>query len=124
MNLARFAILLLACAALNAAAQVQGPREGELLGVYQKAMGKLRRGDVEGALSHFTPAGQARHRPMFESLRPRLATVVDNLGTVRRVSVAERSGEIELLRETPSGPQVFPVIFLKGRDGAWKIDSM
>lgn len=124
MHIARFAILLLACVALNVAAQARGPREAELLGVYEKAMGKLRRGDVEGALSHFTPAGQARHRPMFESLRPRLATVVDNLGTVGRVSVADRSGEIELTRETPTGRQVFPVIFLKGRDGAWKIDSM
>lgn len=124
MHLARFAILLLACVALSAAAQARGPRERELVGVYEKAMGKLRRGDVEGALTHFTPAGQARHRPMFESLRPRLATVVDNLGTVGRVSVAEKSGEIELTRETPSGPRIFPVIFLRGRDGAWKIDSM
>lgn len=130
MNFARFIAIVAALACMAALAQAPAAssarqaREAEILSVYKKAMAKLERGDVDGALTHFTAAGKARHRPMFQSLGPRLPLVVQNLGTVRRVAAAEKSGEIELMRDTPSGRQVFSVTFLKGRDGAWKIDGM
>ncbi|HET9650970.1 MAG TPA: DUF4124 domain-containing protein [Usitatibacter sp.] len=103
----------------------QGAADGQAaLRVYEQMIAKLKRGDVEGALSHFTETGRANHRRIFEQLGPKLPEAVDKLGRITTVQVVGDMADLTLERDTPQGKTSFSVMMLRSYDGQWKIDGM
>src|SRR5262249_61733970 len=62
---------------------ISGSTDFELIiRAYDDMKAKLRTGDIEGALSHFTESARPRHRKIFSTLANRLPDATDGLGRV------------------------------------------
>jgi hypothetical protein len=102
-----------------------GIEDAAVIRVYEEMKAKLKRGDIEGALSHFTEVGKANQRTIFEQLGSALPNAVDNLGRIVEVQTGPRTAEITLDRDTPQGKRAVRVMMVRSYDGKeWKIDSM
>jgi PKD repeat protein len=95
-----------------------------LQGIFNGMLGKLKVGDIEGALKSFTPSAVEQYRPVFEDLRANLATVVEQFGTIVTGSIAEEFAEYVLVRNKGTGKQAYLIYFFRGSDGVWRISQM
>ena len=98
--------------------------DAKLRGIYAGMLARLRVGDIEGALNAFTDNAAKRYRPVFEDLRPNLATVVDQLGAVADGLISDGFAEYVLVQDAPTGRQAFLMYFIRGSDGVWRISQM
>lgn len=101
-----------------------GKIDAVLRSVYGGMLAKLRAGDVDGALKAFTPGVVEQYRQVFEDLRPNLATITGQLGTIVDGSIMGGLAEYVVVQDTPNGKQAFLLYFLKGSDGTWLIGQM
>ena len=92
--------------------------------VYAGMLARLKAGDVEGALKAFTPNAAQRYRPVFEELRPNLATVADQFGMIADGTVSNGFAEYVLVQNVPTGRQAFLMYFIRSGDGVWRINQM
>lgn len=79
-----------------------------------------------GALTFVTGGASAQYAALFNALKQagKLTDAVNTLGTLRGSTVGPDLGEVILSRDTPNGTVAFPVWFLRGPDGVWRIESM
>lgn len=105
---------------VNAAADM----DTMLRGIYNNMLGRLRVGAIDGALNYVTGGVTDKYRAVFTALKPNLSSIVDSLGTIQGGTISGNMAEYVVVRNTANGQQAFPVYFLKGEDGVWRIDGM
>jgi len=91
---------------------------------YARMLAKLRAGDIDGALAHFTASASDKYRGVFTALQPNLATTVDQLGTIQDATIGKDFAEYVIVRNSTSGPKAFLMYFIRSEDGIWRIDGM
>jgi len=98
----------------------------KLRGTFNAMLDSLRAGDVDGALQFITGGASAQYAALFNGLKQagKLTDAVNALGTLRGSTVGPDFGEVILTRDTPSGTVAFPIWFLRGPDGVWRIEGM
>lgn len=99
-------------------------RDTVLRGVYTGLLDNLKSGNVEAALTAVTGSVYPKYKAVFEALRPNLASVVSQLGTIQSGTIGAEMAEYAVARDTVGGPRVFLVYFIQGEDGVWRIDGM
>lgn len=105
---------------VNAAADM----DTMLRGIYSNMLDRLRVGAIDGALNYVTGGVTEKYKAVFTTLKPNLPSIVDALGTIQGGTIGSDMAEYVVVRNTPNGQQAFPVYFLKGEDGVWRIDGM
>src|SRR6266571_3431515 len=100
--------------------------DAKLRATFNAMLDSLRAGDVDGALSFITGGASAQYATLFNGLKQagKLTDAVNALGTLRGSTVGPDFGEVILTRDTPSGTVAFPIWFLRGPDGVWRIEGM
>ena len=98
----------------------------KLRAVFNAMLDRLRAGDVDGAMAFITGGAAPQYRDLFNALKDagQLPEAVDALGTLRGSTVGPDLGELILSRETAEGTVAFPIWFLRGADGIWRIEGM
>ena len=97
-----------------------------LRSIFNAMLDRLRAGDISGALRFVTHDASPQYESLFIALRDAgtLTAAANALGTLRGSTVGPDIAELILSRETGSGTEAFPIIFLREADGIWRIDSM
>ena len=95
-----------------------------LRGVFDAMVGRLRVGDIEGALKYFSPQSAEHYREVFQDLAAQLPAVADQIGTLKQGSVTGEMAEYLLVREAGGTKQGFLVYMRRGFDGLWRISQM
>jgi hypothetical protein len=111
---ARKAIVVLSPAALRA----------KLKGVYDGMLGRLRAGNVAGALTAFTGTARDRYGPVLSQLESTLPTIIADIGELREISVGIDLAELSVVRTTTTGAEQFMLYMLRSEDGIWRFDGM
>lgn len=95
-----------------------------LRSIYTGMLGRLRVGAVDGALNFLSTGVQDKYQEIFDTLRDDLPTIVDQLGTLKRGPIGSEMAEYLVTRDLGGQQTAFPVYFLRGTDGVWRIDGM
>jgi hypothetical protein len=95
-----------------------------LRAVYQTMLDRLRTGDVDGALKTISGGVRTKYEAVFNALKPRLGTVVDQLGTLEGATIGDELAEYVLVRGQGDQAQAFLIYFIKSEDGVWRIEGM
>jgi hypothetical protein len=105
---------------------VVDPKDRALLitRIYGDLTSRLSRGDIAGALNTFSQPLQPRFQAFFNRLGPNLGAVVSHLGTVDSVTFGDDFAELVLTQTQVDGRHAYPVQFVRGWDGIWRIDGM
>ena len=111
---ARKAIVVLSPAALRA----------KLKSVYDGMLGRLRVGNVAGALTALTGTARDRYGPVLSQLEATLPSVVDDIGELREINFGIELAELSVVRTTPTGSEQFMLYMLRSEDGIWRFDGM
>jgi len=111
---ARKAIVVLSPAALRA----------KLKSVYDGMLGRLRVGNVAGALTALTGTARDRYGPVLSQLEATLPSVVDGIGELREINFGIELAELSVVRTTPTGSEQFMLYMLRSEDGIWRFDGM
>jgi hypothetical protein len=98
--------------------------QANLRGIYDGVLSRLKAGNVVGALTAFTGSAYEKYSAIFTQLQSSLATIVDQLGTVREITFNADVAELSVVRDTPEGPRLFMVYLVRAEDGIWRIDGM
>ena len=98
--------------------------QGNLRGIYDGMLARLRAGNIAGALTAFTGSAYDKYNAIFTQLQPSLATVVDQLGEISEINFGEDLAELSVVRNTANGPQRFMLYMIRAEDGIWRIDGM
>jgi hypothetical protein len=81
-------------------------------------------GDVTGALTGFAPGARDKFQNAFQNLQQDPATVVSQLGAMRGLSLSASDTEYQLVRPSSGTASAYPVYFIRGEDGVWRINEM
>jgi hypothetical protein len=92
--------------------------------VYDEMLGRLREGRIAAALSAITGDLQDKYNAVFMALGGDLSAVVDGLGALNLNWYRSDHAEYVVIRDTPDGQQAFPIDFIRGQDGIWRIHAM
>lgn len=98
--------------------------DGLLRSAYDETRERLRAGALEGALNAIAPPSRDRYRPVFDTLAPNLATIVDQLGVLDKGIIGTEVAEYLLIRSPGAGGRAFLIYFIRGDDGVWRIAEM
>ena len=98
----------------------------KLRAIWNDVGDKLRAGDVNGALTFITGGATDQYATLFNALKQesKLVNAVNALGTLRGSTVGSDIAEMIISRETVNGTIAFPVWYLRGPDGVWRLESM
>ncbi len=79
-------------------------------------------GDIEGGISYFAPGAQEEYRKVFLGLgAEKVRTLLENIQELRLGRLNGRYGSCEAIRQEAGGLYSYPVTFVQGADGLWKI---
>lgn len=92
--------------------------------VYEQMLTRLGAGNTAGALTAFTASAYEKYAGIFSQLQPDLATLVGQVGTLAGMTFGMDIAELNVVRDTPEGPQQFMVYLIRSEDGIWRIDGM
>lgn len=92
--------------------------------IFKTMLDRLRVGNIDGALNVVTGGMRDKYSAVFNALKPNLATVVDQLGTLKSGLIGEEFAEYALVRDQGGQSQAFLIYFIKCEDGVWRIDGM
>lgn len=98
--------------------------EAELRSVFNTMTDRLRVGAIDGALNLVSGGAYEKYRDIFLALQNDLSTVVDQLGMLSTATLGTEMAEILVIRSVGAEQKAFPVYFLRGADGIWRIDGM
>ncbi len=98
--------------------------EAELRSVFNTMTDRLRVGAVDDALNLVSGGAYEKYRDIFFALQNDLGTIVDQLGTLSTATLGPEMAEILVIRTVDAEQKAFPVYFLRGADGIWRIDGM
>ena len=91
---------------------------------YAHLRARLLAQDANGASQALMGALDARLRPLFNALGPRMAEVAPNLGTLADGLIGLDAADIIAVRDLSSEVRGYPVHFARDAKGVWRIDSM
>lgn len=92
--------------------------------VYEQMLTRLGAGNVTGALTAFTGGAHEKYASIFDQLGSDLATIAGQVGSLTGMTFTMDVAELTVVRDTPDGPQQFPVYLIRTEDGTWRIDGM
>lgn len=95
-----------------------------LRATYNGMLGDLRAGNIEAALTVVMPSVVEKYRTVFTSLGASLPAVVNDLGTFQDGTISNGFAEFSVIRNSTVGTEVYPITFMRGDDGVWRIDGM
>ena len=93
------------------------------IGAYSGTLDRLRRGDIEGALTAVSSLTYDKYKEIFSTLQPDMPTIVDQLGTIQRVTFGDEIVQLLVARPGAQGA-AFSVEMIRGSDGIWRIEGM
>ena len=64
---------------------------------------RLRRGDIEGALTAVSSLTYDKYKDIFSTLQPDMQTIVDQLGTIQRVTLGDEIVQLLIARPGAAG---------------------
>lgn len=97
---------------------------GTLRSVYDLMLERLGQKNIESALNTVSGSRRGDYKAVFEALKPRLGTIVPQLGTVQDVRISEDFAVYTIVRERAGRKQAYFVYLISGEDGVWRIDGM
>ncbi len=100
------------------------PKDAMLRGIYENMIEDLRQGNIEGAVARFSGSMQEKYRGIFTALQPDLPTIVGQMGMLDSGLLGEDWAEYVLLRDENGQPRAYLIYFMRGEDGAWRIEGM
>lgn len=84
----------------------------------------LKKGDISAAIKHLNESAKRKYEPVFETLKPRMAEIINSYSPLRRVSVSEAIGEYAVVRSFNGQNRLYLIYFFRGPDGLWRVDEM
>ena len=96
----------------------------KLKSLYDGMLGRLRVGNVAGALTALTGTARDRYGPVLSQLEATLPSVVDGIGELREINFGIELAELSVVRTTPTGSEQFMLYMLRSEDGIWRFDGM
>lgn len=89
--------------------------------VFESFITTLSEGDVQEALTFVAEASRDQYTEIFQIMEPHLADYAAGLGEL--IFERQRDGEViyEMLHEEGGQTLLFPVFFVRERDGNWRI---
>ena len=93
------------------------------IGAYSGMLDRLRRSDIDGALTAVSSLTYDKYKEIFSILQPEMPTIVDQLGTIQRVTSGEEIVQLLIARPGAQGA-AFSVEMIRGSDGIWRIEGM
>ena len=96
----------------------------KLRGIYDGMLGRLRTGNVNGALTALTSSARERYGPALTQLQTTLPSIVSQLGELQEVNFGIDLAELSIVRTTASGTEQFMLYMLRSEDGIWRFDGM
>ena len=92
-----------------------------LKGKWEGMKGALMGGDVEGAVGFFEEGSQEAYRQQFTALKPILNSIANDMGQINLVRVEDNSAEYEIITTRNGVAYSIHLLFVKDKDGLWKI---
>ena len=83
----------------------------------------LQEGDIEGALGYFLDGYKADYREALTQIKDELPTVLSAPEELRFVSLSSNLAKYESIVTENTGVYSYPVLFVKDKNGIWKIRS-
>jgi hypothetical protein len=96
----------------------------ELRSVYNRMLNRLAAGSIDGALNQVSGGLYDKYDSVFTTLQGNLSTIITQLGTLEPGPVGDGMAEYLITRNVGGTPKAFPILFLRGEDGVWRIDGM
>ena len=78
-------------------------------------------GDIEGAISFFEQGSQDTYRKQFTALRPILNSIANDMGQINLVRIEDNSAEYEIITTRNGVTYSLHLLFVKDKDGLWRI---
>ena len=94
-----------------------------LKGKWEKVNFALMSGNVEGALEYFTLKSKENYRIIFNALKDQMQVILGTFVEVNLINVYDIIAEYELLSNENGKRYSYPVVFMKGGHGIWKIKN-
>ena len=98
--------------------------QAKLRGVYDGMIGRLRTGNVNGALTALTSSARERYGAVLTQLQTTLPSIVGQLGELQELNFGIDLAELSIVRTTASGTEQFMLYMLRSEDGIWRFDGM
>jgi hypothetical protein len=92
--------------------------------LWARMTGKVRKGDIAGALTAFVQAHRDKFGSAFQNLQPDPATAINQLGSFSGLTVSPDDAEYQLIRQNGGTADAYPVHLMRDADGVWRIDEM
>ena len=89
--------------------------------IWKELLDSLADKDVQGALALFSPSARPKFEPIFTALMPQIDQIVPNLGELVQGELIGDDLAVYYLRR---GNRGFPIQFVRGLDGVWRIAEM
>jgi hypothetical protein len=87
----------------------------------------LIRGDIEGAVQHFTPPQQGRYRALFTALSADITQIAQGMREIELIYVREGRAKYRLPRTQMYGGKLvtltYYVYFVQDANGSWSIEE-
>lgn len=106
------------------AAQLRQSQDLVLRSVWNRMMGALASGDVEGALTALARRSRDRYGEALGLLRPSLPQAVAEMTPIEPVELRDTYAEYAVMKVHSGQARVHLIPFVQGTDGVWHIESM
>ena len=87
-------------------------------------LNRLAAGSIDGALNQVSGGLYDKYDSVFTALQGNLSTIIPQLGTLESGPIGGGMAEYLITRNVGGTPKAFPILFLRGEDGVWRIDGM
>lgn len=92
-----------------------------LKGKWEGMRGGLVSGDIDKVISFFETNSQDTYREQFSALKPVLNSIGSEMGQITLGKIEDDSAEYELITTRNGATYSFHLLFVKDKDGLWKI---
>jgi len=101
----------------------QSELDSLLSGKWNGMKASLQQGDIEGALEYFPDAYKNDFREAFTQIKDKLPTVLSAPEELRFVALSDNLAKYENIVTEDNGVYSYPVLFVKDKNGIWKLRS-
>jgi len=98
--------------------------QAKLMNVYDGMLGRLRVGNVTGALTAFTATARDRYAGVLSQLQTALPSIIAEIGELKEFNFGMDLAELSVVRTTQAGSEQFMLYMLRSEDGIWRFDGM
>lgn len=98
--------------------------DNKLRSVYLDMLDFLTKGDVTSAMFSLTATMRFKYETKFNNVKNFMPTIISRLGTIAGGSISSEFAEYIVLRNKNNKTYAYPVYFIRGNDGIWRIAEM